>query len=106
RQIDRLAQEAPVDRRSANPSAGTRATDLGIQLLRLAQEEPDDEAALQTVAARLAGFVNAGRVEFQAGPCHARTTIAASGTGLMPKLGRRALEAGIPIGPEQVDGVW
>ena len=96
--LERLSAAAPA-----------HVNEVAIPLLRLAQQEQDDVTALQKIAERLASLVRAGRTEFQAahmGPGGLAGTIAASGSGAMPTLGRRAFDAGAVIGPEEIDGVW
>jgi transcriptional regulator with GAF, ATPase, and Fis domain len=77
-----------------------------IALLRLVQDEDDDRCAIQKALARLCDHVRAGRVELQSAAAGALTTLASAGSGLPSRLGHRALEAGIVVGPEQRDGVW
>ncbi len=81
-----------------------RSESLALPLLRLMQQESSDAEVIGQIAARLVETLRAGRVEFQVGSSAA--PIASAGAGLSPRLGVRALEAGVVIGPEQVKGCW
>jgi DNA-binding NtrC family response regulator len=89
--------------------ATTESLDHGafaIALLRLVQDEEDDRGAIHKALARVCDHLRAGRVEVQSAAAGPLSTIAYAGTGLPSRLGQRALEAGIIIGPEQRDSVW
>jgi len=79
---------------------------FAVALLRLVQDEEDDRAAIQKAMTRVCDHVRAGRIEVQSAAAGPLTTIACAGTGLPSRLGQRALEAGIVVGPEQRDSVW
>jgi DNA-binding NtrC family response regulator len=103
----RLLQLTRDSEAASSPSASL--PDQGafaIALLRLVQDEDDDRAAIQKALSRVCDHVRAGRVELQSAAAGALTTLVSAGTGLPSRLGQRALEAGIAIGPELRDGVW
>ncbi len=88
------------------PASPVRHGSFAVGLLRLGQDEEDDRAAIQKVLNRLCDHLRAGRVELQSAAAGALTTLVSAGTGLPSRLGQRALEAGILVGPEHRDGIW
>jgi len=109
RQLDAAAAPA---RPTAPPGAaadaprGPEPPGITLSLLHLTQCADNDEVALQTMLGHLATCVRAGRVEVQSSAAGAVATIAAAGGGLQPRIGTRALEAEMRVGPECVDGAW
>jgi len=77
---------------------------LSIALLRMAQEDDDDMAAVRRVIARTAAELEAGRIEVLSCAAGPPTTICSSGEGLATKLGSRVLETALAIGPERQNG--
>ena len=104
RRVHLMVNEAAAPPPPAVAQAGHGA--FAMTLLRVAQEEDDDQAAVQKALGKTCEQMRAGRVEVQSAAAGALATIASAGTGLPSRLGQRALEAGIGIGPEQRDGVW
>ena len=104
RHVHQLTQapHGPVAPSACEPEHGGFA----IATLRLVQDEDDDRVAIQKALNRVCDYVRAGRVELQSAAAGALTTIASAGTGLASRIGQRALEAGIIVGPELRDGVW
>jgi DNA-binding NtrC family response regulator len=98
--VSRVTAAAPATASSTGP--GT----LAVELLRLAQNEEDDRSAIQRVLNRLCEHLRASRLELQSAASGALTTLVSAGTGLPSRLGQRAFEAGISIGPEHRDGIW
>jgi DNA-binding NtrC family response regulator len=79
---------------------------FAVALLRAVQDEDDDRAAIRKALTLACECLRAGRVEVQSAAAGALTTMLSAGAGLASRLGQRALEAGIIVGPEQRDGVW
>ena len=116
RSCTRLAAAAPpllrraVEReRSAPPPAGQAAIDIShavytIDLLRGSQDEDDDRAAVQQALDRFVAQVRAARAELQSAAGGAVSSLVVSGTGIGPRLGQRAIETGIVVGPESCAG--
>ena len=106
--LQRHLQQLAHGPRAASCTAAERVDHgaLAIALLRVVQDEEDDRTAIHKVLTRVCDHVRAGRVEVQSAAAGALTTLASAGTGLPSRLGQRALEAGIVVGPEQRDGVW
>ena len=75
-----------------------------IALLRTAQEDDDDMAAVQRVIARVAREVHASRIDVLSHAAGPPTIVCSSGGGLATKLGERVLETGLAIGPERQNG--
>jgi DNA-binding NtrC family response regulator/tetratricopeptide (TPR) repeat protein len=79
---------------------------FAIALLRLVQDEDEDRAAVQKALTVVCEHVRAGRVEVQSAAAGPLTTIVSAGTGLPSRIGQRAFESGLLVGPELRDGVW
>jgi len=79
---------------------------FAMSLVRIAQDEDDDQAAVRKVLGRFAGEVRAARVDLQSAASGVMSTLLSSGTGVAPSLGGRAFEAGIVVGPECQAGAW
>jgi DNA-binding NtrC family response regulator len=98
----RLAPGVPV---SGHAAPGVLACpSMAASLVRVAQDEDDDAAAVGRVTERMAQALQASRIDvlsFDAGPT---TTLFTYGTGLPTHIGDRVLQAGITIGPEVHDG--
>lgn len=93
----------------ARPDAGNMPShaqmrDVAIAMLR-AGDDVDDRHALEAITGRLLADLRAARVEIQTGTGQAVAGIVTSGCGVAPKVGVRAIETGIPIGPEERGGV-
>ena len=104
RYLHQLAARVTVVAPAAASSAAQGS--LAIELLRLVQNEEDDRTAIQNGLNRLCDHLRAGRLEIQSAASGALTALMSAGTGLPSRLGQRAFEAGISIGPEHRDGVW
>jgi len=104
RHLHLLVNRPPTSMPPSVANAGRGA--LVIELLRLAQDEEEDRSAIQKVLNRVCDHVRAGRVELQSAAGGALSAIVSVGTGLPSRLGQRAFEAGISVGPEQRDGIW
>ncbi len=108
RLLRRSVEELGAPRRAAIasiPGPGD-GVPLITALLRATQDEDDDRAAARGVLDRVAGACRASRMELQSTAGGALAALVASGSGLPPRLGARAIEAGIIIGPERVEGAW
>jgi two-component system response regulator AtoC len=77
---------------------------LFIALLRTAQEDEDDMAAVRRVIARAAVELEASRIDVLSCAAGPPTTICSVGEGLPTKLGGRVLETALAIGPERQNG--
>ena len=75
-----------------------------IALLRMAQDDEDDLAAIQRVATRLVTEVHASRVDVLSASAGPVTVICSVGDGLPSRIGPRVLEAALTIGPERQNG--
>ena len=80
------------------------APNLALSLVRLAQEEDDDETALKRVIERVARELQALRVDLVSQDAGPASTLMTSGVGLPTRLGSRVLEAGIAIVDEVDSG--
>ena len=92
---------------SANPSSvlpRQPCSMVSIALLRTAQEDDDDMAAVRRVIARMATELHASRIDVLSHAAGPPTTVCSSGDGLATKLGVRVLETGLAIGPERQNG--
>ena len=109
RQVDAAAAPARATAPRGGASDAPRGPEppgITLSLLHLTQNAEDDGVALQTMLGHVATCVRAGRVEVQSSAAGAVATIAAAGGGLQPRIGSRALEAEVRVGPECVDGAW
>jgi two-component system response regulator HydG len=119
RTIARLARAAPplLRRRVEQLAAGNVtsaaaevdrcARDLAaLPLLRIAQEEDDDRAALERIIDVVGKQARTSRIEIQSGDAGVVSATAGTGAGLPPRLGARSLDTGLVIGPERVEGGW
>ena len=103
-----------IDRSSKSPGLSTTSGPPGpsmvpggaVDLVVLAQREGGDREALARVGDFLLRGVRASRVDFWTADAGPATAVVSSGAGLPTQLGRRALEAGIVIGPEVVESGW
>jgi len=77
---------------------------LSIALLRTAQEDDDDMAAVRRVIARVAAELHASRLDVLSHAGGPPTIVCSSGEGLQTKLGARVLETGLAVGPERQNG--
>jgi len=77
---------------------------LSIALLRTAQEDDDDMAAVRRVIARVAAELHASRIDVLSHAGGPPTIVCSSGEGLQTKLGARVLETGLAVGPERQNG--
>jgi len=77
---------------------------VSIALLRTAQEDDDDMAAVRRVIARVATELHASRIDVLSHAAGPATIVCSSGEGLVTKLGARVLETGLAIGPERQNG--
>jgi transcriptional regulator with GAF, ATPase, and Fis domain len=77
---------------------------VSIALLRTAQEDDDDMAAVRRVIARVAAELHASRIDVLSHAGGPPTTVCSCGEGLATKLGARVLETGLAIGPERQNG--
>jgi DNA-binding NtrC family response regulator len=93
---------APVLRCRTAPNQPRSA--LPIALLRMAQEDDDDMAAVRRVIARAAAELEASRIDVLSCAAGPPTTICSCGEGLATKLGPRVLETALAIGPERQNG--
>jgi DNA-binding NtrC family response regulator len=103
RRVQQLVDAGPLPRIATAAQAGHGAFAIG--LLRLVQEDDDDREAIQKLLDRICEHLRAGRVELQSAAAGPLATIVSAGTGLAARLGVRALETGIVVGPEHRDGV-
>jgi two-component system response regulator HydG len=119
RTIARLARAAPpllrrrVEQLAAgNVTAAAAEVDrcarglAALPLLRIAQEEDDDRAALERIIDVVAKQARTSRIEIQSGNAGVVSATAGTGAGLPPRLGARSLDTGLVIGPERVEGGW
>ena len=99
--IDRCTRDssAPAVERG-HPQTGPMD---GAELVMLAQREEDDRHALKRICDFVLRTLGGTRVELWTGVDNAATAVVTSGSGLPARLGLRALEAGIVVGPESVD---
>jgi DNA-binding NtrC family response regulator len=100
------ARTAPRRERAAEAPRGVQPPAITLSLLDLSQSAEDDMLALQAMLGQIATSLRAGRVEVQSSAAGAVATLAAAGGGLQPRIGVRALEAELTVGPESVDGSW
>jgi DNA-binding NtrC family response regulator len=77
---------------------------VSIALLRTAQEDDDDMAAVRRVIARVGAELHASRIDVLSHAAGPSTIVCSSGEGLATKLGARVLETGLAIGPERQNG--
>ena len=77
---------------------------VSIALLRTAQEDDDDMAAVRRVIARVASELHASRIDILSHAGGPPTIVCSSGEGLATKLGARVLDTGLAIGPERQNG--
>jgi len=77
---------------------------VSIALLRTAQEDDDDMAAVRRVIARVAAELHASRLDVLSHAGGPPTIVCSAGEGLATKLGARVLETGLAIGPERQNG--
>jgi DNA-binding NtrC family response regulator/tetratricopeptide (TPR) repeat protein len=82
------------------------ASGSAAALVALAQREGDDREAVSRIGDFVLNALRSTRAEFWT--CHAgpATAVVVCGGGLPSHLGARALEAGIALGPEQVESGW
>jgi DNA-binding NtrC family response regulator len=102
----RLAIESTARVRQDQPVMVTSAPALlpdAAELVTLAHRESDDTAALRRIADFVRHASRATRVDVWTNDGGPATAIVVSGSGLPTRLGPRALEAGIVIGPEAVE---
>ena len=85
-----LAEAADVD---ASPAA----------LVRIAQEEGDDNAAVVRLLVTSARRLHATRLDIWSADAGPPSIVLSAGTGLASTIGSRVIDAGIAIGPERVD---
>ncbi len=79
--------------------SGSRATDL----VRVVQEEERDDRAVRGVLGYVAQALNTSRIDMVSVDGGPVATVLTVGSGMPTRLGERALEAGIVIGPEPGD---
>jgi len=77
---------------------------VSIVLLRTAQEDDDDMAAVRRVIGRVASELQASRIDVLSHAGGPPTIVCSTGDGLATKLGARVLETGLAIGPERQNG--
>jgi len=77
---------------------------VSIALLRTAQEDEDDMAAVRRVIARVATELHASRIDVLSHAAGPPTIVCSAGEGIATKLGARVLETGLAIGPERQNG--
>ena len=77
---------------------------VSIALLRTAQEDDDDMAAVRRVIARVAAELHASRLDVLSHAGGPPTIVCSAGEGLATNLGARVLETGLAIGPERQNG--
>ena len=121
--VSRMSRVAPtlvkreMERRIVRPPGGAVAFPVGpvcqvvclaptlaLSLVRLAQEEDDDETALKRVIERVARELQAVRVDLVSQDAGPTSTLMTTGVGLPTRLGSRVLEAGIAIADEVDSG--
>ena len=105
--------QSEVDRRMKSPAPPpgvmtcAAAVPAGAaDLVTLAHRESDDGDALRRIGAFVLQALRATRVEFWTNDHGPATAVVSSGTGLATRLGPRALEAGLVIGPESAESGW
>jgi len=99
--IDRCAKTTPTP--NSTRVMVNRPPADAAQLVMLAQHEDDDGRALSVICEFLLRTLSATRVEVWTADAGPATTIVSAGAGVPTRLGGRALEAGIVIGPEPVE---
>jgi DNA-binding NtrC family response regulator len=103
--LRRHTHQLSIEHRPRPAPVAADETDLVLSLLANAHDEDDDRSCVQKMLERLATRLRASRVEVQTCDRNVMSTLLSSGIGLQPRLAARALEAGVSIGPEPVDGV-
>ncbi len=94
----------PGDTQAGHPLVEIADVDAApAALVRIAQEEGDDGAAITRVLALSARRLHATRVDIWSADAGPASIVLSVGTGLSSTIGGRVIDAGITIGPERVD---
>ena len=103
--IDRNPAAATLVKGDRQVAASGPAEDA-TSIVTLAQREGDDEEAIKRIGECVLRAVRATRVDLWTADAGPATAVVTCGGGLATRLGQRALEAGISIGPEAVESGW
>jgi two-component system response regulator HydG len=96
----RTSERQPAAVRVSIPAL-SRQSSLSVALVRLAQDDDDDMAAIRRLMERLSVELQTSRVELLSADAGPVTTVCSIGEGLATTVGARVLEAAFAIGPER-----